>query len=371
MIREPEKSVPSIARLSAVLGSQLGEIMDVRCLKSLAAAAESIDGHLCAFLENTLMIYPQLLFEGSAHNALRNAVQRGNSLYRPRVRESALEPGVVEVALLKVSGRPPRNRPDPIDVTLEGHGRLHIARLWLPPNARVNQDTFSDLTASLFRTGYVWLEERIRDVINKPELSIGSALYAHLRSNMCDELLTQVWFGCGHSGRGVFLVDSRFGMDALSLINRGAPKAGESPLCLLLAFLGCDIPVEKTFGTIAITQDSCLDFSLASANYRTDLPLLVRAQIAMCAGEGISVLPICRDGRTYLIASFPTREKVAILPILQDQRAELARLHKGTRRLIRKFQRQFVRPAGLSLVDTLGAFSGSFLASWMKQMGQP
>lgn len=371
MTREPNKQVPSIGELSVILTCRLGEIMDVRCLKSLAVAAESIDGHLCAFLESALMTYPQLWLEGSEHNTLRNAVQRDNSLYVPRVRESALEPGVVDVALIKVSGRPSKRRGNPIDLKLAGHGRLHRARLWLPPNARLNQPAFGDLTASLFRTGYLWLEERIRDVINKPELSIGSTLYAKLRPHMRDELLAQVWFGCGRSGRGVFLLDSRFGMETLSLINHQAPRAGASSLVLLLAFLGCDMPVEETFGTIAITQDSCLDFSLTSANYRTDLPLLVRAQIAMCAGEGISVLPIHSDSRGYLITSFPTREKMAILPILEHQRPELARLYKGTRSLLRRFRHELERTGGSFSADVLGSFFGSLLASWTKRMSEP
>lgn len=353
----------------------LDSSMRVQSLPDIIQASRLIDGFLREHLKDVLSKLSSNVISGSRYNEKSTELEIGGSSYEVRLGENIRNSGIIEVALM----------PRPIELTkskakrerfrLTGHGRYKRADIWLPDEVELDRAWFSEATEVVFQTGYRWLEERIRIVTSQPEVSVGIEIYTYLRSIINNErLLENIWFGCSIKGRGVFLIDPTIATTGLNIISRYAAKTGESALHLIAEYLGCEIPAEKTFGTIAVNQNKCMDFDLLDAKYREDLPLFLRVQMVVMKSRSITILPIFRAGRAsfdYLQCVFPTEKKEVLLPILSQHKEKLTDLFARSRRHRLRLLKLFRHNERSVDASSSGAFAGALIGATLKELSKP
>jgi len=360
MTTENAQKEEIIESLKGSLISDLDNLPRLETIPDVIKTAGSIENYLRDSLRQAIGIYSPAIIRGSKYDARTGEIEILGCAYEARVGEHIRDSTVVEVALVQLGPSQPKWRRTAFN--LPGHGRYRKAVMYLPAHIEVDRDWFTAMTNAIFTTGYFWLEERFRSVLSHPEISIGVELYSYLRPVLAnDDLMNSLWFGCGIRGHGVYLLDPTVAMAALEMVSPSAAKAGRSGLHVLAEFLGCDIPTEKTFGTIAVKQDKCLDFKLVDAQYREDLPMLVKVQIQVYGAQKISVFPIVSGKKGYLSASFPASKKADLLPVLNHHRDNLAKLYrKSERRLSHLINLVRDRRTTIDIAAICGRFAGGF-----------
>jgi hypothetical protein len=322
-------------------------------------------------LEDVLSKLSSNVILGSRYNEKSTELEiRGHS-YEVRVGENIRNSGIIEVALVERPIELTKSKSKRKRFQLSGHGRYKRADIWLPDEAELDRVWFSEATDAVFQTGYRWLEERLRTVTSKPEMSVGIELYTYLRSIINNEkLLENIWFGCSIKGRGVFLIGPTIVMSGLNIISHYAAQTGESALQLIAEYLGCDIPAEKTFGTIAVGRNKCMDFELSDAKYREDLPLLLRVQMVVMKSKSITIFPIFRANSDYLQCVFPTEKKDVLFQILCQHKEKLSNLFGRLKKQRSQLLKIIRAPKGYVDASVIGSFVGGFVGGIIKEMSR-
>lgn len=357
-----------LATLKARVIADLDTLPRLEIIPHIIQTAASIEGHLRCVLRDEIGICSPTVIPGAEYHVQTGEIRIGGCAYQARVGEDTRDSTILEVALVGTENTA-ASKWKTKRFLLPGHGRYRKAVMYLPSGVPVNCDFFAAITEAIFATGYFWLEERFRSVLSHPEVSIGVDLYSYLRPIVAsDDLLNSLWFGCAIKGHGVYLLDPTVAMAALDIVSPRLPKARSGELQLVAEFLGCDIPAEKTFGTIATQADQCLDFNLQNAQYKEDLPLLVQVQIKIYGEAAISVFPIVSNRAGYLSASFPASKKGDLLPVLAQHRQELARRYVESGRTLKRLTELICGPKRrLDLVSLLGRFTGACMKEYSRE----
>ncbi len=345
--------------------------MPVQSISDIKRTSQLIEDFLRNYLKGILSKHSPNVILGSRYNEKLTELEIRGHTYEVRVGENIRNSEIIEVALVERSIEAIESKSKPNKFQLSGHGRYKSANIWLPDEVEFDREWFSEATDAVFQTGYRWLEEQVRIITSQPEVAVGIDLYAYLRSIINNEkLLDNIWFGCSIKGRGVFLLDPTIAMSGLNIISSHAAQTGDSALRLIAEYLGCDIPAEKTFGTIAVGQNKCMDFELSTAKYWEDLPLFLRAQAILMKSKSITVFPIFKGNSDYLQCVFPTEKKVVLLPILLQHREELSlRFARSRKHLIHLLK--IIRAPKSSLdASAFGSFVGGFSAGFVKEMSK-
>jgi hypothetical protein len=372
MSKEPDNKIEVVEFMKKELVAALDTSMRVQSIPDIIRASQLIEAFLRNYLKDVLSTHSSTVILGSSYNEKLKQLEIRGHTYEVRVGENIRNSRIIEVALVERSIQAIQSKTKPLRFQLPGHGRYKRADIWLPDQVELDQDWFAEATEAVFQTGYRWLEEQVGIVTSRPEVSVGIELYTYLRAVVNNEkLLENVWFGCSIKGRGVFLIDRTIATSGLSIISSQAAQTGESALRLIAEYLGCDIPAEKTFGTIAVGRNKCMDFELSCAKYREDLPLFLRVQMLVMKSNSITIFPIFRDDSDYLQCVFPAEKKHLLLAILSQHQEELAYRFARSRKHRLRLLKIIRAPKGSLHASAVGSFSGAFLGAIVKEWSKP
>ncbi|MBN8733501.1 MAG: hypothetical protein J0L64_23405 [Acidobacteria bacterium] len=359
----------AIVKLRLDLISELDRIYRVDSFLEVSDAAESIDSFLQGYVVEVVADHAPVVWKNGRAIPERKLVLIDAHTYEIRVGESVSERDVVEVSLVRHTGQQPpagwktRRR----EIALEQGGRYRKARLLLPYGLPAASDYFAVMTSEVFSIGYRWLREKILGIVGRHQLELSRALYSRFRMLVPNpKLQSGFWFSIGSKDGAYYLVDSRVAEAAIRTIDATGSHFGSGSLRLATSMLSAIFPEEDTFSGKAFrARLDELSGDLPTADYARDLSLATEAEIAAYGSEAVTVFPVVASGIPYLIASFPTEKKDALLPILRKNRSAFETDFLNSRDPLRTFAKSLTRTSrGLDL-GKLGELFGGMLKSYL------
>ncbi len=298
--------------------------------------------------------------------AAENQLLFDKASYSVVVQPSVAAPRTLEIGVTPIGKEIPRSRLRKLETRVKSNGLCERVEIWLPPSLQALGDEIVVSTQSVIETSARWVEERIMLLVESATKEIGGELYAHLYTVVPErELLEDVWFAAGNRDRAFYLLDSLAASHALSLLNSYRRGPGLTPLRLLGEFVGADVPLEQSFARIAVGDVRCVEFDLGDAKYRDSLSALQAAELGVYRSQSISILPVCKTDRSYLILVFPTKNKQRLLPTLEENREYLAQRFLLAESNLKSILKLIRKPQTSIHFGKAGEFVGGFVKSWL------
>ena len=339
----------------------LGEIFDPITVPDLSWVAEGLEGFLrqqvtMALLENLNAVVPGarlLMHSGS--------IVLGDRQYRFGIGDDIHRPDMLPVAFVQLNvGKSPR-KPKGADIRLKGCGQYRLARLYVPSELTIDQDLLLRLIQAIFVTGYAWLEQKTLSLARTASEGLVEALYGIVRPLIPDEdLLRDFCFSTISEERGFYLLDQDSVACTLGVMAKGDCSPDYSPIRLVAELLSNSLSFPEMHARFAIQKQDCYDADLRASEYEEHQDLFVKAELATYTSESFSLYPIVYTGSVFLMASFRTKNKAAILPMLRAQREKLASAFESSRSHIRRLLKGVYATRSRFEYGKLGELLGGF-----------
>ena len=258
---------------------------------------------------------------------------------------SSLSPSGLDISVLQLNvDKPPK--PVRVHGSVKGLGRVTMTTTIVDPRFVRCAEEIAYLTTELYEFGYSLMFELIRRVIEELETDLSKQLYEYMRPLLPAEMLKFFWFNIiSEDGGGIYLFDRHSANNTMSLLTTHERRRSLAPAELFAHLLVTAIPFEQMFSKHVIATGQCLSVPLTVTDYRDSSIGYSQAEDFIYPGKSASVYPIVREGRAFLVASFPTVYTNTFLPILDNSRATLSRIFQDHNsivlRTLRKVRNSF------------------------------
>lgn len=343
---------------------------NIETIPDLTACAQTIESYLCSFVCEKLSEASPVLIPGSTASTIFPEIELNGHSYAIRTGEDARDKSVLQVALVPCHREASPRKPRFKQFKLSGYGQYRKAAIALPTELNADHGNLAALVSAIFQTGYTWLEQEAARIFNNPELALGTEIYRHIRSVIPNETLTQnIWIGCGIKQHGMYLVDLGAARSAMSIIGKSRHFVGQNAVELMGELLGVELPIDEMFSTVAVREGKCTRFDLSRSKYKDRLPRLSRTELALYGEDWLSIFPIFRSSRDFLVVGFPSRLEGEILPPIMANRDQLARLFEQSRNRFTKLLRMIRVRTGVDPVERVTTLvacaAGTLLGAFM------
>ncbi|MDZ7367237.1 MAG: hypothetical protein ONB43_15415 [candidate division KSB1 bacterium] len=221
------------------------------------------------------------------------------------------------------------------------------------------QSSIAEVCQSVLESGYRWLVERVKRMLNSIQSSAAENLYSHLRKLLPEQIVNQIWLYAITENKGIYIPDTIARKVALDKMSRRKLNVGESPIKLIADFSTTLIDFERTFSKIAIADDTNLIKDFVNVPY-TESGLQI-AEAAIYQVSGYVIQPLVREGKTLLTTGYSIDLKTEVEPILKKESEEFRKIVEREKsklsNIVRQLKEQTLPPA---LKAELAEYAGRF-----------
>lgn len=360
-----------IEQIRSRLLSELRRTLEPLALVDLAAVTEAQDELLRLYLEETIIANCARIFAQAEWLSNDRRMLLNDAHYELIVRESVPLHDTIEVWLIQRDPGSRPTRPRPHHLNWNTAGKYAKALLYIAPEIKAEPNILAELVAAVFSTGYAWYHEQLHILLGDEKLT-AKRLYSFLRTIMPDErVLERVWLVSADADYGCYLVDERLATAALDRVRPKASELGKSAIRILSEFVTSTLPFELTHSRAAVSLNKCVDVNLDDSRYSREKALFMAGEIVLYGSPWISIFPILRSGNAFLLAVFPTADRMYLEPILSNHQQELSAEFEHFRSsLVRLLATLRAQRRGL-LTSRIGELTGSILGGLLKALGNP
>jgi hypothetical protein len=288
-------------------------------------------------------------------------------LYEVRLTPDPLDTTVIHVGVVAL-GAPTgsRRKPEALELSLDGLGRLTCARLWIDSDLGAMEEALAKDVSSHFAGGYRWLESHVVGELLVVEHRATVELYIEIRSHLAPELADLVALYGMDRQRAFYLLDPRAIQTALVRAGENRATLSSSPIELTALMTTRLLDPAETVSQASLAEDRALSLKLSESLYApTGLNL---AEGAFYKTSQVTSMPLVREGRLQLTAIFPTDLRPEIEPVLEKQRDRFSEILQrngkfSVERVIGRGRMLDGAVAPGDIAELFGRFTGGYVDS--------
>jgi hypothetical protein len=149
---------------------------------------------------------------------------------------------------------------------------------------------------------------------------------------------------------------------------RVAQSIFTSPIRLVSELISMKLPLEEANSRLALEKGSCVDVQIEKSDYSNNRTLLTYASMAIFNSDYVSLYPIEREGKSFLIAIFPTKHKKKIEPLLDIHAEKISERYKLFFSKMKKLFDLLKKSKSSIDYSDFGSFFGSFTAEILNSL---
>lgn len=255
----------------------------------------------------------------------------------------------------------------PADLLVEIPGNpcgqcTHVV-VMLPGSISAHLVPIARLATEIVATSYRWLEEYLLKVEKKVNTDVGKALYGYIRQIFATrpDLAETIWLTVVDQDRGFYALDAERVRSAIKILAEKREHEFRVPAQSIAIFLTTMLPFEEMHSKFVIAQDRTVLLDLRKSLYLDRKPEFETSEEALFGSRYILAYPLHREGRRFLVASFPANQSEDIVRVLADHRDEIARRFKSRGRDVQRFWKSlYSGEASDSFFRKIGQVLGGF-----------
>ncbi|WP_298896617.1 hypothetical protein [uncultured Psychroserpens sp.] len=357
--------------LKKLINDEYDAAFDKMVTIDISAVAEAIEKKTFLLIEDILHGFTNQLIPNSrsVEDRLDKKILLGSVAYSIRVQEPWDSPDSIIVAYVKLYAFDRKiNNPKTRTIKIDGIGKYKQFTLITPESMSIDIEGVSEIIKTIFETSYSWLFQKIRKVVKGSHM-VTSNLYTRLKISLENKshIYSTVWFVVQHKDQCIVLLDSDNIEKAMKSLSSNLIHPDTSPYKLLDQFINMRLPFDKAFAKQALKKGACVNGVINKGKYTNDLPLLAAGQIQIFTPE-VSVFPVITEGRNHLYASFPTKFRGDVEPILLDNQEflinEFKSFNSRIKRLIKSLDNHKIDVTRIA--EFLGVFAGTYTNTILK-----
>ncbi|MGA2772032.1 MAG: hypothetical protein ABSG26_14555 [Bryobacteraceae bacterium] len=256
-------------------------------------------------------------------------------------------------------------------ITMEGSlGRYVEVRLRVQAGLAPFENGLAATIKAILGAGYRWLAEYVTIALRELHSDTAEDLYSHVYQVLPPDVAGHVWLVAIAEDKGLYVAGHLNRDRALIKAAKRLLDTAESPLELASQLLTDMTPFKQMFAEEVLKAGHATPVSLQRATYAPSGFHL--AEEAIYQTETIVSHPLVREGRTLMVAGYPTGLRNQIEWRLEQEKTKFKEILEGRaktlRRLIRHIQRRGVLPdISVEASRCAGAFTGEVIKTLIKK----
>lgn len=299
--------------------------------------------------------------------------QFGTSIYELRIERSASTGRRLDVVIDRRKSDQLPLIATPIYSRLEAVGRVKEICIHLPTTFEAQRESIASIVKTVVETGYRLLKVHVENGIEDVQKGPAHELYRHLRGLLPSELARLVKFNVIADSQGVYLLDREAFDCSVQIAEQQNFLTCRSALEIVMDVCMSPVPFDQMFSKQALTKNSWLEVDLMRAKYASTGTHF--SEMALYGSNHALVQPLVHQGRTSLVASYPSAFRSQIEPILGSERNRFEKLTEehssGFRETLERIANNALAPMNHALKtgsSIVGSFAGAYTAELLHHL---
>jgi hypothetical protein len=291
---------------------------------SVSAVCEQAEGELLGLLLESILEEIRLIAEQEEVSFTRIADDQcnfDNSVYEVRLTGRDTKTHILLLTVLSVDGRSSPMARGAVPFTFESRGRYSEVRLKTPERMLAHRDALGKVASTVLEAGYRWLSEFVQMALNSLEDRTADELYSHLRQIFSRKIVENIWLYAIIDEHGIYIPDRFARGVAESRAGKRSLTTSRSPLELMVDFSTKILDYEDLFSKTAVREDRTIVGEVGKAPYAASGIHL--AEEIIMELDLMVVQPLVKEGRTLLVAGYPTQLRAEVEPVLIRERERI------------------------------------------------
>lgn len=315
---------------------------------SLGTVCQRAEDQILEVAVRSLMDAVEILAELEKLRFVRSSdsdFQYDGEQYELRTSRPENEPHVLIIAVASIN---PHSQllEEPVTVKLDSKGRFAELRLKSTHRFQSHQETWATALKKVFEGGYRWLAELVRTTLDSSEDRAARELYSSLRTLFSEKVVDNIWLYAIVDERGIYIPDTLARLVASDRASKRVMRTSKSPLEVVVEFCTRVLDYEDLFSKRAIREDRTILGEVQNAPYAGS-GIQVSEEVIMEL-ELMVIQPLVRDGKTLLVAGYPTHLRDTIESVLTNERERFRQIiDRGAtalRRIVRTAEQNGLDP---------------------------
>ena len=355
------KDVP-ISVVTAKIYRDLVQIFGEYPVSELGHVVDGVENFLTGVLRTQIIARADSFLDDAHEAEDGDHFTCGTTVVKVEMTDNAASRRTLELALL--FGHFVHRKPRMITKVYshEGFGRYTKFRVSWPVELNVRWEHLSQLIQTIVRTVYQWLENFVENRLITVETELSQSLYLYARTTFhCGEHLKKFWFVAVKDGKGYCLFDHRSAQDVISIASKVTQDTDLTPSGIAVNFIVSEADFDLMIAKDAITQGQCLDVPFEKTKYKSMDLDFSEAEAAIHQADSITLYPLVREGKGFLLAGFPTPSKGVFEPLLREHEAEIVSIFKSQLESLKKLRSMLRKTVHADHGGTIGKIIGGII----------